>query len=224
MLNKTQCPFLIRYYSAWWEDMRLYIQLELAEGGHVCNFFQTALSEDYEKEAFKNMAPSSNLVIRSNSFGMSNTNISQNPNISQNNHPNSNVPQNINSQNIQTVMAGLGRQLRRSMSIQTPHGSQVDTSQSQYQSQRFQTAKKPFFGGTEKNRTKKKRRKMSEMKCYQLLYEMSSALAHLHSKGIVHLDVKPQNILCARMGETRKNRFRSMYTLAFPNMKPEECK
>ena len=52
---------------------------------------------------------------------------------------------------------------------------------------------------------------MSEIKLYQLLYEMSSALAHLHQQGIAHLDVKPQNILCTEMHPTRKNKFQQMY-------------
>jgi serine/threonine-protein kinase len=43
----------------------------------------------------------------------------------------------------------------------------------------------------------------SELDCERLAHELLGALDHIHSAGIVHRDIKPQNILFAEDGSTR---------------------
>jgi mitosis inhibitor protein kinase SWE1 len=44
---------------------------------------------------------------------------------------------------------------------------------------------------------------LGEIRCWKLLAETTAALAHIHALGIVHLDIKPSNILITRAGSIK---------------------
>lgn len=57
---------------------------------------------------------------------------------------------------------------------------------------------------------------LGEIRCWKLLSELSSALKHVHSHHILHLDVKPSNILITRSGSLKLADF-GMSTISNPS-------